>query len=63
MKYTKEKIKTLTDRQIQCLEHDSEVDAIRDLSGSLYLSNLNKWAREELKKRNLKELPRLNGFN
>ena len=63
MNYTKELIDNLSDYDLQCLEHDNEVDYLDDLTASDYLKNVDTWCNEELKKRNLPKLPRLNGFN
>lgn len=63
MKYTNKLIQKLSDYDLQCLEHDNEVDFIDDLSASDYIQNVYKWCNEEMKKRNLEKLPRLNGFN
>jgi hypothetical protein len=63
MKHTKKSIKKLKDYDLQTLEHDNQVDLIDDLTSSDYLHNVYNWCNEELLKRNLEKLPRLNDFN
>jgi hypothetical protein len=63
MEYTEKKIKALSNKELQYLEHDNSVDCINDLSGSLHFFKIYNWVKAEMKKRNLKKLPKLNGFN
>lgn len=63
MKHTKKSIQKLKDYDLQTLEHDNQVDLIDDLTSSDYLHNVYNWCNEELEKRSLEKLPRLNDFN
>ncbi len=58
----KEEIKKLSDKDLLEMQHDTEVDCVNDLSLNREILTLYKLLNEEIKFRNLKELPRLNGF-
>lgn len=59
--YDFKNIKNLSDQELQYDEHDTLVDITHDTSGDLTIHKYHDALIEELKKRNLKVLPRLNG--
>ncbi len=60
---TKLELNSYTDRKIQVSVHDLRVDIIDDLSFSGWIDLELDLFIDELKRRNLPELPELNGFN
>ena len=57
-----DKIKEMTDRELLEAEHDTEVDVMDDISLNYRLSDYYQALQNEVKKRKLESLPRLNQF-
>ena len=60
---TKQEVEKLSDKDLLELEHDNEVDLLDDLSFTKILYDIDKWTNEEIEKRGLTKLKRLNGFS
>lgn len=56
-------VKELSDKELLELEHDTQVDCIENLDGDLSNFELYEKIDEEIKFRDLTELPRLNTFS
>jgi hypothetical protein len=57
-----EEIKKLSNKELLEIEHDTQVDILDDLSGSLYLYELHDKFLIEIEIRKLEILTRLNGL-